>query len=476
MRVHGRARRGAGGRWPVRAASLLAPPLLLAGCAGVLDGHELAPSGLPRPEDELRHQLRSGHAAAAYENVTGEDSPAPADEVLRLLYAGTAAYYAGRYEESGQLLDLAFAMTEDRVTESVSRQALSFLTNDRALPWEPSPTERLMLHFYGALTFYRAGEPYEAAVEARRMSALLDDLAEDGAEHPFFRYLAGALFELVGEMNDAAVAYRLAGALPAASAPGPVPADSADVVVLMERGFVAHRVEQAVMVVLPGRVADMLTDGAAGDKLAAAGLVAARLLAVASYRGHRTWYHDGRYRRPLHLEPWGADCHAAGSRCDEDDDENPYLLRIAWPVYRSTSFEDGPVATDGARTVQRLELDVSGGVVQDFERRRADLIARTVARAAAKLAVTKTVEHKVGERDELAGQILGILTNIGTLVTERADTRTWHLLPAEVTLHRVRLPAGRHELTATVGDRTVELGPIDASGGRLYLLPHRVWR
>ncbi|NIP80794.1 MAG: hypothetical protein GWM90_16890, partial [Gemmatimonadetes bacterium] len=48
-------------------------------------------------------------------------------------------------------------------------------------------------------------------------------------------------------------------------------------------------------------------------------------------------------------------------------------------------------------------------------------MARTVARAATKLAVTKTVEREVGERDEVMGQILGILTNIGTLVTERAD-------------------------------------------------------
>lgn len=485
-------RRGlrAGGLRLARAACLLAVAALSTGCASVMGGYDLAQNGLPKPEEALRRQLAGGSAEKAYREVTGEDSPAPDDEVLRLLYAGTAAYYAGHYEESGRLLDLASALADDRVTRSLSREALSFLTNDRVLPWQPSPTERLMLHFYGALTFLRAGQPYEAAVEARRISALLElwqderpDLG-DTREARFFRYVAGALFEAAGEDNDAAVAYRNAGRLaPDADLEGP-PRDSADVVLLVERGYVAHRVEQNVVVAIPGGLVDAMAEGDAGARLASAALVSTYVLAIAASRGSSYWYHDDGYRNTLRFEPWGRDCsrvHGDGGRwsprCDREV-ENPYLLRIAWPVYRSAAAAKGTLRLNGpAEVVERMALGVSEAVVADFDARRGSLIARTVVRAATKLAVTKTVERKVGEKDEVAGQILGILTNIGTLVTERADTRSWNLLPSDVDLIRVRLPAGRHALTLELGDgRTAELAPLELRGGEVRVVSHRSWR
>lgn len=486
-------RRGtrAGGLRLARAACLLAVAALSAGCAGIMGTYDLAQNGLPKPEDQLRRQLAGGSAEKAYKEVTGEASPAPDDEVLRLLYAGTAAYYAGHYEESGRLLDLASALADDRVTRSLSREALSFLTNDRILPWQPSATERLMLHFYGALTFLRAGQPYEAAVEARRISALLDlwqderpELGET-REARFFRYVAGALFEAAGEDNDAAVAYRRAGRLARDADLEAPPRDSADVVLLVERGFVAHRVEQNVVVAIPGGLVDLMAEGDVGERLASAAMVSGFVLAIAASRGSSYWYHDDGYRNTLHFEPWGRDCgrvHGDGGRwsprCDREV-ENPYLLRIAWPVYRSSAPADGgAVRLRGpADVVERMALSVSEAVVSDFDAQRGALIARTVVRAATKLAVTKTVERKVGEKDEVAGQILGILTNIGTLVTERADTRSWNLLPSDVDLIRVRVPAGRHALTLELGDgRSVELPPLELRGGEVRVVSHRAWR
>lgn len=482
----------AGGRRLARATCFLAVVAFsTAGCVGVMGSYDLAPNGLPRPEERLRRMLSAGDADDVYEDVTGGEARGPEDDVLRLLYAGTAAYYAGRYEEGGQLLDLASALTEDRVTRSLSREALSFLTNDMVIPYTPSRAERLMLHFYGALTYMRAGEPDEAAVEARRISALLDQWqdekpeAEPGREARFFRYLAGALFEAAGEDNDAAVAYRKARRLAVDADLERPPADSADVVVLVERGFVAHRVEQNVVVVIPGDIVDLISGGDPVERLAAAGIVSAYVLAIASNRGYRSWYHDDGYRAPLHFEPWGRDCddvrHGDGRwshRCDREV-EDPYLLRVAWPVYRSTSLaEPYKVRLPGQLdVVERMALDVSEGVVDDFEAERGAMIARTVARAAAKLAVTKTVERKVGEKDEFAGQILGILTNIGTLVTERADTRSWNLLPDGVDLVRVRVPAGRQELTLELRDgHTVQLEPVELTGGQVRILGYRAWR
>jgi hypothetical protein len=96
-----------------------------------------------------------------------------------------------------------------------------------------------------------------------------------------------------------------------------------------------------------------------------------------------------------------------------------------------------------------------------------------VARAAAKYAVTKAVKDKKGET---AGQ----LANAGASLLERADVRSWHLLPQEITLVRVRVPKGTHGVRLRVGDgsavRTVEAGRVSVRAGSVTILPMRLWR
>ena len=62
------------------------------------------------------------------------------------------------------------------------------------------------------------------------------------------------------------------------------------------------------------------------------------------------------------------------------------------------------------------------------------------------LGVLKGLDRFEG-RSSLKTWLFGILTNIGTMLTERADTRAWHLLPGSISLVRLRLPAGTHDLT-----------------------------
>jgi hypothetical protein len=470
-------------RQALLASLLLAGAAALSGCAAAFANQDLAPNGLPKPEENLRRMLVGGNAAGAFKKVTGKDPVVPDDDLLRLLFAGALGHYAGHYDQSSQLLDVAAAVAEDRVTRSISREALSFISNDRVLPYTPSRTERLMLHYYAALDYLDMGQPDEAAVEARRIAALLDrwdgDASPDATPgaHRFFRYFTGVLFQTAGEANDAAVAFRHApGFADTLDMPAP---DSGDVLVLVERGFVAHRVEQSVMIALPGHELDMLSDGPFPRQLAAAGIVATYVLAIANTVGYRTYYHDDSYLHPVRFDPWGADCRRAGIRCSEGDDENPYLLRVAWPVYRSERRREEPVSIqlpDGNIVPVSRALDVTGSELRDFSRERASILSRTVARAATKLALTKTVEKKVGDKNETAGRILGILTNVGTLVTERADTRTWNVLPGEIEFARVRLPAGRNTLTLDVNGTLSPLGTVDVPAGGTVLVSSRVWR
>ncbi|HUF50556.1 MAG TPA: hypothetical protein VMN60_06975, partial [Longimicrobiales bacterium] len=268
-------------------ARLLAVAALLissTGCARLFGSYDIAPNGLATSEDRLRHMLASGQADVAFAGF-GTGRGAPDDEVLRALYQGAVAYYAGDYAESARILDVAGELADDRVTKSISRSALSLVSNDRVLPYEPGRTERLMIPYYAALARVGMGDIEGAAVEARRLSLLLqvhsdDDEQLDPSLEATLRYLAGALFEAHGDRNDSDVAYRNALALDSSLAMPPTPATSATgtVIVILEQGFVAHRVEQGLSVLLLPEEVDLIANGESDERSGALAFVAARTL------------------------------------------------------------------------------------------------------------------------------------------------------------------------------------------------------
>lgn len=480
--------------------AVLAAALPLSGCAATFGGYDVAPNGLPREEDALRRAL-AYEAERAYREVIEGERPLPDDDLLRLLYAGTAGYYAGTFMESARWLDVASYIAEDRVTRSLSRDALAFITSDRTLAYTPPRTERLMIPYLSAVMYLKAGDVDAAAVEARRIEALLDRL-DDGTpsdqlpeESRFLHYFAGTVFEAARDWNAADVAYRRSGELAERLGTGldrerGAAGDSlGDVVVLVERGFVPHRVEQSVVVVLPPAQVALLTEGSAAEKALAAAEAAARILLTASYiYGDRHGYYDDRsYHGPIELAPWSDESCGFRRRACADEEEvegKPYLLRISWPVLYQESRAPAPVRirAGGVSAESGARLDLGACTRRDFEAERPALLARTVARAATKLALTASVESSVKKKDEAAGQLLGLLTNLGTLLTERADTRAWHLLPGSVSLVRLRLPAGEHTLAldgdGRIGDggRGGALGTVTVRPGTTTFVSTRLWR
>src|SRR5512133_422261 len=199
----------------LRRVALVAVLLLNAGsltaCAtlrATFGGYAQGPDGIARSQ----HRLRQALAAGDFRTALGwhED-----DALLAVLTRATSAYYAAQYLRAGALLDSAALLADDRVTESLSRDALSLVTNDNARPYQPRPTERLFIAYYGMLSYARLESWEEAAVEARRMVGLLaqrdgDREPEEQALHAALEHLAGAVFERAGRPDEAQVAYRVA--------------------------------------------------------------------------------------------------------------------------------------------------------------------------------------------------------------------------------------------------------------------------
>jgi hypothetical protein len=105
-----------------------------------------------------------------------------------------------------------------------------------------------------------------------------------------------------------------------------------------------------------------------------------------------------------------------------------------------------------------------------LEERRAGIIIKETARAAAKEAISQAVGNKQGDIAEVA-------VRLGLLLLEEPDVRYWQTLPGRLTLLRIPLSAGHHELElvfagakpADVG-KSLLLPPVDIrSGERLFL-------
>lgn len=475
-----------------------------AGCALLLGGLRTAPSGLSASDQELRSLLADGRSGKALELLEGKKaSGRVGDELLRLQFLGLAAHYAGRWEESSRALERAFGVAEDRYTKSASRALLSMLTSDRILAYDPPRPERLFLHYYGALNYLHRGEPDEAAVEARRLGYALQRAldGEDSSVPPdlgrALSVFAGAVFEAAGQSNDAAVSYRRARAYgegeegedsapeadpwarsesePPGEGAGPVP--TGRVLVVLERGFVAHKVERDVTLFLRpeelGRLQRYRRAAAAdtaspepAEILELAERVAARSLGAGSRWGLRRRARSG--------------------------DADLVFLRVAWPELREASAPAAPAtlrAADGDSTAElraraegpRFRADLSRAVREAHRGSQPRRVAKSLMRALAKLSIAEGIEEAVSEEDETLGEVLGAAAQVGGALLERADTRSWHLLPGRLELYLLRLPPGTHRLEARVGrgggaGGRIPVGPVEVEAGRLRVVTAREWR
>jgi hypothetical protein len=455
------------------------------------------PAGLPLAEQALRTALVAGSWDDAVTRATDPRRGAPSDDLLRALYTGTTAYYAGRWRESAAAFERAATLADERVTWRVSRGALALASNDRVLPYVPGENERLLAHQYAMLAYVQAGDPTGAAVEARRIGALLERAAQttdpgERATHAVLRYLSGVAFEAAGEREDAEVAYRNARALgaplgaPDTTAPasalsgrprgGRRAAPTGEVVVLVERGFVAHRVATRLQVRVPraddegdagadvDRLVARVSDALQGDAALWADAPSPIDVARTTDAAVRTGRARGRARRAdLLALAWPA--FRRGGRLDAASG----VVTPADAVVRTVASwrgMDGALAGASATPVL-LRADLSEAMVADFRRDRTWLVTRLVARAALRQALVGAARRRSGA--------LGDLVAAAGTFAEQADTRSWHLLPARLELVRLRLPAGSQPLALDVGGRSVPLGVVDVRADGVTLFPVRLW-
>jgi uncharacterized protein len=458
----------------------------------------------------LRHYVMEGKPDSALLLLAPESPVRPRDELVWRLQRAVVLHQAEKWEESNAELEAAETLAEQRWSLSATQHLGTLLAGDFTVDYAPPPPELAMIPYYRMLNYMALGSADETLVEARKAGAYLTRLADgrDGRApcvgEGFVQYLAGLVYRGAGESSDAVVSYRQAEAafdacagrdqaerpewlgadlrLAAMEAGLREVADSAaaryrlasmadegdaaELVVLVEHGWVAHRAHADVHVpIWDDDLKDV--DGSDASVAEAAGRIGARL---AENLSDQAYWGEGRDEHPLVQLAAAAD--------------GAYVLKLAWPVYR---LEAGApprvrVRVDSLPAEPPVAADVSAALLRRWEAQRPGAITRMVGRGITKYLATRALERRAGkEGGDEARWVVGRLANLAGNALERADTRSWSLLPDRISVARFTLPPGEHAVTLEVLDsagevtREIELGPVTLAPRGTLVLSRRVW-
>ncbi len=414
--------------------------LIVSGCAG---GNLFS---------QLDQRLTSGDCPAAIALIDERhDAYGRNQRLLYLMDAAMVYMQCGNLDAAQASFRSAEDLAERLWTESVTRNALSLVTNDTILAYAGEDFERVMIHLMSAVGYLQAGQPDEALVEARRLDSLLAvyndtyDKKNGYREDAFARYLSGILHESDGAWDEAFIDYRRA-------------------VEVYRNDYRTYGTGLPDML-----LADLLRAASVVDRMGELeGLLP-----------------DQRLDTP--------------PRPDVPPDHGKAVL-ITFAGYAPQKVQDmvviptphGPIGVAFPRMVVtpprcsngRLNLygqdhvfesdlvlveDINRIAVRNLDDRKGRILAKAVARAVAKQVAIHNIARSRDNRDDQR-LIQAILNLVNILLVERADIRSWRTLPGRIYMTRVYLPAGEYTGELEACGNLADLGPLSVEAGETRYL------
>jgi len=422
--------------------------------------------------DKMRSQLEQAKYddAAKFIEKGKESFYGESNAVLYYLDELMALHLAQKYQDSNALVDKATKKMDDLYTTSVSTEVGAFMTNDNAKPYEGEDFERALIHVYGALNYSALGQRDDALVEARRVEQQLQVLndahgkAKEGkkseySEDAFVRWFSGSLYESDGTdegTNDAWISYQKA-------------------LQAYEKAYVP-KYRTAVPTVL---VQDALR-------------LAERLGFDDEYRAIKRNYPQVAYTKQVDAAQQGSlvFMHMNG--------EAPYkieksweaiadgkAIRVAYPEFQAKPkrIHHAVITVNNQSGKTELMENVNAIAVQNLKDHMGRIKGKMIARAITKFLAAKATEvaSTQASGNQTFGALMGAAASVAGAVTERADLRSWLLLPSSIDATRLFLPPGQYTATVeffgtgggAIGKTT--LTPFTVEKGRTTFVTYRTF-
>ncbi|TPV94822.1 MAG: hypothetical protein B7733_13495 [Myxococcales bacterium FL481] len=422
--------------------------LSLAGCATYSDRTARARDAVTRGD--------FGRGATELNKLLDVDSSEQLPDVwkketaLTVLERGTVHRALRRYEDSARDFEAAEKELELLdIAADTGGKIGRYIYSDSATKYHSSPTEKLSLNGLNLLNYLSRGDLAGARVEAKRFTVMrryFDDYQPDEAHVGFGSYMAGFVYEKLGE-TDGALRYY----------------DEA----LAERDLQSLAEPIARLSAKSNYRSERLTGflERAGDVDPVEG--AGEILCVVSL---------GRvpYKVPERL-PIGAAIGVADAHFTGD----PTLLEygafkvVVYPemVAAPTVFDEAAVTIDGTSVPIELTTDLGAEIRREYDDLKPRIIGAALTRMVARAAAAEGA-RAAGRQSKSGGDALGLLAALaveGTMVAlDKPDTRSWTLLPGRILVSRVPVPPGKHTVEVTVrgpGGRETHRSEVDVSAG-----------
>ncbi len=405
------------------------------------------------------------------------------NELLLYLEKGKLYHLLNQYDSSNLYFNLADKYWEDHFKNAVDAVKAT-LINPMTQKYVGEDFEPFLMHYYKALNYLYLNKPNEAVVEARRItlsSNFLNNKTNSNTKYKadaFALNLQGMLYQVVGDNNNAFIAYRNAteiylnnngnyygtaipkqlqqDLLQTATAMGftdqvnkyqqlfkttftPLNSSNGEVIIFIEQGFAPIKQEQNFTLV------NGLNEGSYFNYTDPYG--------ISTNLSFNAGYYNTLSNNNV-------------------DIKNIRTLRIAMPTYIVGYAQKAiPQAITNNKTyTAELAENINTIAVATLKERLPFDLVNAVVRQVAKLAIEKGTaaattaiannnskekdEKKKKQNAETAGAVAGLLVNILNNATEKADTRNWQSIPAFISYVRVPLQQGKNTIILKYGSNT----------------------
>lgn len=364
-----------------------------------LQGCATYSSGFAKVEDATAKRDLDGAIKSLDElKLTGKD------EALHHLNKATLLRMQGKYEESNKHFEAAKSLMERLGAISIQEQAASVSVNDTFKAYEGLPNEQLMVYSFEALNYLQMGDVDSAAVEARQFDVKHGLIAEKNKDAKylsgaFVRYLNGMVYEAAGESDSARIE--------------------------MQKAVEGYQLQNCGFPIPKKLTADLA-------RLKSGKAPSSEVVFILN-NGLGPTVHENNIR-------------VANPTYDPRNPKSIAMFSLAVPKFVKRSLPVDHVVLSSGSSSEPSEIveDVNVIAEKSFNDRLPTIIARGVAR----LVVKKAAEVEVNKQNQ-GNAAVALFSAVASNASERADTRSWSLLPGNIQMVRLPLPVGKHDVTAT---------------------------
>jgi hypothetical protein len=352
-----------------------------------------------------------------------------------------------RYQESRKVFLNASQTVDELYTTSISKTAASFVVSDSVSDYEGEDYEKVAIHTMLALSFLGDDKLKEARVEARKINSRLNEINEAYdknsknrySEDAFARYLAGMIYESLGEIDAAIIDYRAALKAYNESYQKYFSTNPPDALIQPLSKLLKRRKRKDEYLALSKQYSLKDIDDASDS-------VGFGEVAVVHEVGHIATKSANEF------------LFGVGSQA----------VRFSFPyiAYRSNSFGKTGIEVNGNFISGEMAQNFDAIAAVTLEDRRTRMLVKQGARLLAKGQLVEQTRQQFGMG-------AAIVANIFTAATETADTRSWTSLSSALYVTRARLPAGEQQIRVKTNGEFEELEKLKVPERGLVIIRAR---